>query len=322
MFFRRKRGRQRKYSFWPQWLRPRFSIHEDARQGIWILLLLMAAAAITLSILSLAGEFGLAFDRGLVILFGRGKWVLPLALIAAAWRLAKDDESDFDSANLFGLFLFVICLPSLLYFFGLRAGGGRIGQAAAEWLMPYTGPGMAAALFSTGIIVALLLLLEISLSELTGKDSLVYKIAKVIFGLAAIPFIKKVVAEEEDENDENVENTPLNPLSRGDLKEAVVKEYSAYAEASEDREADEGERENDNGGGVDLASVLTSLQGSGKAVVWPRSGIEMNYPLSLLKSKPQRPQSGNIKRNQGVIRRTLDNFGVPVAMGEVWSARP
>ncbi|MDP2708935.1 MAG: DNA translocase FtsK, partial [bacterium] len=50
---------------------------------------------------------------------------------------------------------------------------------------------------------------------------------------------------------------------------------------------------------------------------WSKSNIKMNIPLDLLKSKPKKPTSGNIERNQDVIRKTLEDFGIGVDMGQV-----
>lgn len=45
--------------------------------------------------------------------------------------------------------------------------------------------------------------------------------------------------------------------------------------------------------------------------------LDLKIPLQLLNSRPAKPQSGNIAYNQSVIKNTLADFGIPVAMGEV-----
>jgi len=45
--------------------------------------------------------------------------------------------------------------------------------------------------------------------------------------------------------------------------------------------------------------------------------IKIDMPLTLLNGKPGKPTSGDIKGNQHIIRKTLENFGIEVEMGEV-----
>ena len=58
MFFKKKRGRKKRFRLWPRLLWPGFSIGEEAKQGIWILFLTLSAVAVALSFLGKAGEFG------------------------------------------------------------------------------------------------------------------------------------------------------------------------------------------------------------------------------------------------------------------------
>ena len=43
----------------------------------------------------------------------------------------------------------------------------------------------------------------------------------------------------------------------------------------------------------------------------------IDIPLGLLNCKTGKPTAGDIKNNQEIIRRTLQNFGIPVEMGDV-----
>ncbi len=47
------------------------------------------------------------------------------------------------------------------------------------------------------------------------------------------------------------------------------------------------------------------------------SGDYVTPPLSLFVSKSEKPTAGDLKANANIIKRTLENFGIPVEMGEV-----
>ncbi len=316
---RGKRGRKKKFRLWPRLIRPGFSIGEEAKQGIWILFLALFAVAVALSFLGKAGEFGAVVNNICVQLLGNAKWALPMILALAAIGISYEDEDNFDSANIIGLFLFLICLSSLFFFFSPE-GGGVLGAMVALTLIPYVGPGVAAALFSTGIIVSLLLLLNTSLSKLVGEESLIFKVLMFILGIFLSPFIRKdndshyaeALRDKEEDDDEEEDD---DRVAKKD-KKAVVKEYDID---EEDDEEDGDSEEATKTGSSRRFAPPSSPAGRQDDIVdrWQRSNIEIKYPLSLLKNKPKRPTSGNIDRNQDVIKRTLRDFGIPITMGDV-----
>ncbi|MEI6596631.1 MAG: DNA translocase FtsK, partial [bacterium] len=50
---------------------------------------------------------------------------------------------------------------------------------------------------------------------------------------------------------------------------------------------------------------------------WKQTHIQIDLPIDLLNAKIGKPTSGDIKNNMLIIQRTLENFGIPVEMGEV-----
>ena len=295
--FRKRRGRFQQKKQFSRW--PRFSLGNEAKQGVWILILLLGVFATAVSFLGRAGEVGFHINTALVLILGDGKWSLPILFSLIAISLTKDKKKNFDSANIIGLFLFLICSSSLLYFYYFTSGGGLLGQLVAQWSIDYIGSLISAVLFSIGLIISLLLLLDTSLSNLFGKESILFKVLTVVLRIIFYPFIRKGFDDENDDEDyredeEDSEEEHEDEKTRSG--KAVVREYSSYAEASEGKEVDDKDS---------------------KPAIWSKSNIKMNIPIDLLKSKPRKPTSGNIDRNQDVIKRTLLDFGIPVSMGEV-----
>jgi S-DNA-T family DNA segregation ATPase FtsK/SpoIIIE len=94
--------------------------------------------------------------------------------------------------------------------------------------------------------------------------------------------------------------------------EPVVKEY----ELPEDTEEGEtGEEKIETEPAVVEPEIIAGEPERG--FIWRRTNAQVNFPLSLLKNKPARPTSGNIGKNQEIIKNTLADFDIPVTMGEV-----
>jgi S-DNA-T family DNA segregation ATPase FtsK/SpoIIIE len=256
---------------------------------------------------------------------GGAKWSLPIILGLTAISLSKDREKNFDSANLIGLFLFLACTSSLLYFYSFENGGGAIGRLIAEQSIPYVGPWITAALFSSGLIISLLLLLDTSVSRLVGEESIFFIIIGLLLGIIIYPFIRKTDGEknkneESDGNSSGEADEALPPKvdrHTSDLKEengkVEVKEYDIEEEYDEKEENDlEGERAVNN-----KLGISEKKNGKSDQFGWEKSNLKINIPSDLLQNKPQKPVSGNTQKNQEIIRETLKDFGISVTMSDV-----
>ena len=271
------------------------------------MLLLLGAIVTALSFFGNAGETGELIDAFIFEFLGFGKWALPFLFASAALSLGLSEDRNFNSSNIFGLFLFLISSSSFLYFYNIDQGGGMLGRMFAEWIIPFVGSWISAILFSSTLIISLLLLLDTSLEKLLGAESVIFKIIALIFRTIFSPFIRKDFDESpfakasEDRDDDELEDDEEDEKENNNSK-AVIKEYDIEESSSEDS------KEEDN---------LINDNKKKRDLLWSKTNIKMNIPLSILKSKTRKPTSGNIERNQDIIKKTLSDFGVPVSMGEV-----
>ncbi len=189
MLFKKKR--RKKSSFFSRTLKPSFSIGHETKQGVWIMLLLLAAIVTALSFFANAGESGELIDAFIFKVLGYGKWALPFLFASAALSLGLSEDRNFNSSNIFGLFLFLISSSSFLYFYDINQGGGALGRMFAEWIIPFVGPWISAILFSSALIISLLLLFDTSLEKLLGAESIIFKIIVLILRTIFSPFIRK-----------------------------------------------------------------------------------------------------------------------------------
>ena len=295
-----------------------FSLGDEAMQGIWSLALVLGFFVLVFSFMGKAGELGGHINSGVALLLGVGKWALPVILGLTLVSLSADRRKRFDSANIFGLFLFIISLPAFLYFFDLEASGGLVGMYSAEWLISFFGPVVTSLVFISGFIISLLLVLDTSLSRLLGEESEVYGIFEGVTKLALRPFatgLPRSLALSRNDIDEEEEEE-----HESDVKEYEVDEEEDAREEKEDGAKTSGSSrrsapQDDNIKETRLPRRSFSLASRNDR--WERSGVEIRYPIELLKSRPKKPISGNIKRNQDIIRQTLLDFGISISMGQV-----
>ncbi|MHA1558805.1 MAG: DNA translocase FtsK [Alphaproteobacteria bacterium] len=297
MFFAKRKNKTRRRQGYGR-ASKKFNLSHDTRQGIYVILLLLISVVMAVSFFGSAGKAGIVVNMVFTKLIGHSKWAIPFILFLFALGLGKIEKKNFNSTNIIGLFLFILSFSSLSYFYTLKSGGGYLGMLAVEWALPIIGPMLLAIIFSSFLILSLLLVLDTSLNRLFGEESLIFKLAVVILGIIFYPFIRK------DFDDESAS-------ARG------------YGEAREDEEDEEHEEEHNDGKAVVKEYEVEEhdedekKENKSKNFSWSKSNIEMNIPLALLKSKPKKPTSGNIDRNQDTIKKTLLDFGVPVHMGEV-----
>ncbi len=273
------------------------------------MLLLLSAIITVLSFFANAGELGEVLDVFIFKILGFGKWALPFLFASAALSLGLSEDRNFNSSNIFGLFLFLISSSSFLYFYDIDQGGGMLGRMFAELIIPFMGPWISAILFSSVLIISLLLLLDTSLEKLLGAESIIFKIIVLILRTIFSPFIRKDFDDSpfakalEDRGDDEHEDNKEEDEKEDNNSKAVIKEYEIEESSSEDLE---------NG-----KDHLINNSKQKNNLLWSKTNIKMNIPLSILKSKIRKPSSGNIERNQDIIKKTLSDFGIPVSMGEV-----
>src|SRR3989339_613620 len=154
-------------------------------------------------------------------------------------------------------------------------------------LDPDTRKGFFASLFVLFclLVVSLLLMLNTTLVALFGRESFV---AKMFYPVNFV-FIKIFGIFKKNEED----------IGGGE---------------EEEEEDDEKKEENHE----DIKFKSSPVQNENEnSVWWAPTGFETIPPINLLSGKKGKPTSGDIKENKIIIEKALNNFGIPVEMGEI-----
>lgn len=289
---------------------PRLDLDPETKKGIFIVLILAFGAISLLSLFDLAGVMGTYLEQGLMFVFGWGRWFFPLILLGLGFTLYHEDKYVLRGANYLGLFLFILSLQSLFHIFinvnewrdliSQGKGGGYIGFFLASAFIKLMGFWAALIILICLFLISLMLMFNTTLVALIGRESWLFKIFKPFIFVYNKIFRRDKAAEEEEEFEE---------------------EEGEEEESEDEEEAVEEEEEEGKIIGQEILfknrKIKEEISEKEEITGWKSSHVKINLPLDLLSNKIGKPTSGDIKNNIFVIQRTLENFGIPVEMGEV-----
>jgi len=246
--------------------------------------LIVFGLVLGLGAFNLAGLIGAAIFSSAYGSVGAGAIVLPFLVVALGVSVLLK-RTLVTPLTAVGIFLILSAALALMGIFSTTLGGGAgayAGQAAVEFFGPFVAPLILLGLLGVGLAISTDI---IAIAEALGAH--LSKAGSAI-GAVKIPALKK--KEDEDEEEEEVE----------------------------EEEEDEEEEEEIN---VDKEPTVTVFndgpQETGDVAI-PNFDAEYKAPpLSILGEDKGKPGVGDIKANANIIKRTFQNFGIPVEMDEV-----
>ncbi len=265
------------------------------RQSLFAIALCAAAVIFLLAFFDLAGEVGQTIDGGLAALFGWDRWLFGLILIVIGWRLLFSGDHGFGALNYIGMVLFFLSFNGLLnllmvdpenYADDLARAGGYVGLLVSEPLANALGFWGAFVIAFAALATAIVLAFNISIHSLVTVHQHLSEVGSLLH--------RKRDRYDDDEDDWDEDEEEID-----DGDEAVDDDEVS----EEDEEADERARE-----------AVEELE---ESVMTSRRRRKMEIPVDLLDEKSSTAKSGDIDRNQEIIRRTFENFGIDVEMTDV-----
>ncbi len=269
--------------------KPLFDLENQTKKAILAILFLSFAIVILLSIWQKAGPFGDFVYKIFNYLFGWGYFILPAVFLMMAYEFLKSRRQHIYFATIFGaLLLFVSILGiSELYFLNNRSG--LVGYAIAASLNKVFGFWASLVLLVSFVFISLIMALNIPLK--IGKDE----------------------SEEEEEKSAALEEGEPRPEYGREINPVVVNQAMPAKEEKRMAILEMGKpslsRQPADTGGKENEEEFK--------IPKFKSGAYNPPVIDLLERVESRPMSGDIKANANIIRRTLQNFGIDVEMGEV-----
>ncbi len=264
--------------------KPLFDLDEQTKKAILAILFFSFAVIILLSIWHKAGPFGELTLKSFGYLFGWGYFILPVIFLLMTYEFLKSRREHLYFATIFGAFLLFVSILGILELYSENNYAGLVGYAIAASLNKIFGFWASLVLLVSFIFISLVMALNIPLK--IGKD-------------------------EDDEKEEKStaaeEPVIVNQAPQGGAKEEKREVASEIGKPSFPPQSEIWESEEE-------AKKFMSLRDISRR---EKSGAYNSPVIDLLERVESRPMSGDIKANANIIRRTLQNFGIDVEMGEV-----
>jgi len=290
---------------------PDFELDERAKRSIAIVLLAGLGLLSLLGLFDLSGHFGALISKWLTLIFGFGKFLVPLIFLYWALLLARQSRRPLRLTDYFGLLGLFIAYQTLFHFFiktenARQAilsgqGGGYVGyylsQAVAYLFGFWGGVVFLAAL----LLVSLVLVFNTSLSKIIGSESFLVRAFRPLAS-----FFRLLFSPSPRENESG--------------QQFAVQAREEILNAWEEKDLPEVEAEAETAPeGSETPSAASRHQNKPKVqekIVWPKRSVKIDLPLELLNGKSGKAIGGDTEANALRIKSTLEKFGIEVEMGE------
>jgi S-DNA-T family DNA segregation ATPase FtsK/SpoIIIE len=289
MFGRQKRRKPRVYRDEPG-LEDGPRLKPETKGAIFTILVFVIAFLSILSIFDLAGTLGGWLKISLAYLFGWSDWLFILMLIFLGFILIKSQRHSVKFLTYLGLSLIIMSCSGLLNFFVNEysfseitkqgRGGGALGFAVGSIFVKLLG------FWGTIIVLLAILFVGIFLAFNTSFKEIVQK-AK------SLGILKEKILPQDD----------------GEPEEELEDEFQAIAEEPEALEPEETI--------IEEPEVVEAETDEARTPTKKSPPKKIIVPLELLKRSTSKPDSGDVNENMKRIKKTFENFGIEVTMGEV-----
>jgi len=280
----------------------RFVLPEEIKRTLWGIFLLLSSILMLLSFFQLAGVAGRTFMELAILLIGRTVFVIPILLVLAAIAMWGTQRKRWLLSVFLALFLTIFGVGGILGTLGIYYDmprndmGGLLGYVLSFFPMKLFDIWGSLVIFTAFIAAGFLVAWQLMAREkaaLEAKEketapSIFKRIFKPKFEVKEIPPISQTIPQK-TANTAFVGATSLSPKAPAGFQ---VKPLFAGEKKEATEEA------------IKLKLSRTRLS-------WTLP------PYDLLEPERGGAQSGDIKVNSAIIKRTLENFGIPVEISEV-----
>jgi len=273
--------------------------NKSKSQNLIIAIVLVTLAIILfLGLLNIAGLVGNFLGQGQIFLFGWIGWMVPIFLLILAYLFLnyfkiQNKQRKF-GVRVLSLFLLLLICAGFMHLnfvsdstaLNMHKGGGYVGYALSYFLVNTFGVLATSLIFICIILVTLIIIFEGLIKINFSKNSFLTRIEK---------------EAEEEEEEIIVEEKPKNKFRKKIF--APLKRISEEIAAADSKLSEK--------------PYFAEKEDLGIKVPSPKSFPKVDLPLNLLESDSTKAYGGDIKTNASIIKRTLENFSIPVDMKEI-----
>lgn len=268
-------------------------LRPETRMAVAGIILIVIALIVILSFFDLAGITGEALLIGIKRVFGWLAYGVPVLLIYIGFALLRPHDDFLDRTRIIGIVLAVIGLLGVAHISGIALDDSL--QAASEG----KGGGYLGFLFSYPLSLAFSQVVAalIFVSSLLVGVFLTFNISPIDVWSWIKNFLPQGGSEHEDDGDEEtVEDTESSENDSSVRTEESAESQRRLAQQQQKEQAQQDE-------------IRRQVKAANRKYRPPS--------LDLLHLSSGKPNSGDTEAKKEKLRRTLENFGISVTMGEI-----
>ncbi|MBU0611869.1 DNA translocase FtsK 4TM domain-containing protein, partial [Patescibacteria group bacterium] len=269
--------------------KPKIKLKTETKHGIWAVIFFVLALFLFMSAFDIAGKAGKFAYEIFYFLLGYGYLLLPVLFVLLGSSFVKSERPNIGLTRTISGVAFLLSSLGLIDIASTEHAGGFLGKILST---PFV------ALFDIYVsIIFLGAILIISIIVMFDKKPELVPFLKYIWAKIWRKKITqpKVVGEYEEEDEEPGE------VEEDEEEKTKSKSSKKTKESFNDGRGDSIESEE-----------MPIKKRKGKI-----AGAYVPPPLSLLEEDKGKPNTGDIKANANIIKRTLANFGIEVEMDEI-----
>ena len=292
---------------------PKLNLDEKAKRSLGIVAVFAFGLISLLGLVSLSGVVGIFLSKWLTLIFGFGKWLVPLVFLFWGMLLVRNKKYEIKTSDYIGMVILFISYQTLFHFFISEAewqstvatgiGGGYLGLWFSQFFNYLFGFWGGVIILLCLFLVSLVIVFNTSLSKIVGHESFLAVIFRPIGKLFSIAFSPTEPSEEK----------PSRHRAQEFIDEAREDILGSWTKKEVKAEVEEIEESNDEPTAAVLKQGTPKIQ---EKITWPKKQIKIDIPVDLLNHKVGQAIGGDTNANGLRIKKTLENFGIPVEMGE------
>jgi len=262
----------------------------ETMHSIWAILFFVLAVFLLMSMFDKAGVAGQFFYEILNYLLGIGYILLPLLFILLGSSFLKSETPNIGFTRTLSGSMFLLSSLGMIDVVSLEHAGGFLGRVLSTPLVSLFDIYASLVFLGAILLISILVMFDVKLNIISSFKNMWNSVIQAL-GFRHLALAKK---EEEIQEPKEIE-VKINEIKHDEDTPEQKKEKNKKSE-NEDEEIE-----------------FKKLK--------PRAyGLMPNYvppPLSLLEEDQGKPNTGDIKANANIIKRTLANFGIEVEMDEI-----
>ncbi len=275
-------------------------LKSETKHGIAAIIFFALAVFFLMSLFNLAGKAGSAAYDALHYLVGVGYIIIPILFVLLGVSFLKEEDSRFGIMQMFASVLFILAGLGIIDAVSRNHAGGVLGEVLGVPFVSLFDVYASIVFLGAIVIVSILAMFD-------AKPNLAPTFKKLWQAMTSNKRALDQKLESIESGDDEESDTVILPLAESaEEKKMEAAENAGRNEKKSETGTKKGEEEEE-------AGFFKKISPKRRAVAVGYSGL----PLSLLEGDMGKPNTGDVKANSVIIKRTLQNFGIEVEMDEI-----